>query len=99
MVAFSTWGCALFDDIVGGFDGLPEPLKQKKWIELTLEEAQDKLGNFIALNPDEVVMATEAERLRKEVEALGIKVHHFPYYEVGKIGGSFRCNTCPIFRA
>ena len=33
------------------------------------------------------------------VEKLGVKVHHFPYYEVGKIGGSFRCNTCPIFRA
>ena len=99
MVAFSTWGCALFDDIVGGFDGLPESLKRKKWIELTLDEAKDKLGNFIALNPEEVIMASEAERLAGEVEKLGIKVHRFPYYDVGKIGGSFRCNTCPLFRA
>ena len=43
-------------------------------------------------------MASEAERLRQEIEKLGIKVHHFPYYDVGKIGGSLSCNTCPIYR-
>ena len=100
MVMFSTWGCALAEDIIGGFDGLPESLKKKKWIELKLEEATNKLANFIAINPQEVVMPKEAERLIKEVEALRprIKVHAFPYYHVGKIGGSLRCNTCPIYR-
>ncbi len=44
-------------------------------------------------------MAEEAGRIADEVEKLGIKVHRFPYYDVGKVGGSFRCNTCPIFRA
>ena len=100
MVAFSTWGCILIDDIIGGYKGLPESLKKKKWIELKREEATDKLANFIAINPEEIVIPLEAERLRKEVEALRprIKVHAFPYYEVGKIGGSLRCNTCPIHR-
>ena len=100
MVMFSKWGCVLIDDIIGGYEGLPGPLKKKKWIELKLEEATDKLANFIAINPEEIVMPLEAERLRKEVEALRprIKVHAFPYYHVGKIGGSLRCNTCPIYR-
>ncbi len=100
MVMFSKWGLILSDDIVGGHKGLPEPLQKKKWIELKLEEATDKLANFIAINPEEVVMPKEAERLRKEVEALRprVKVHAFPYYDVGKIGGSLRCNTCPIYR-
>jgi N-dimethylarginine dimethylaminohydrolase len=100
MVAFSKWGCILIDDIVGGYKGLPQSLQNKKWIELKLEEATDKLANFIAINPEEVVMPAEAERLRKEIEALRprIKVHAFPYYQVGKIGGSLRCNTCPIYR-
>jgi N-dimethylarginine dimethylaminohydrolase len=100
MVTFSKWGCILVDDIIGGYRGLPEPLQKKKWIELKLEEATDKLANFIAINPEEVVMPLEAERLRKEVEGLRprIKVHAFPYYKVGKIGGSLRCNTCPIYR-
>ena len=100
MVAFSKWGCILPDDIIGGYRGLPEPLQKKKWIELKLEEATDKLANFIAINPEEVVMPKEAERLIKEVEALRprIKVHAFSYYDVGKIGGSLRCNTCPIYR-
>ena len=100
MVMFSKWGMVLIDDIVGGYEGLPEPLRKKKWIELKLNEATDKLANFIAINPEEVVMPVEAERLRKEVEALRprVKVHAFPYYDVGKIGGSLRCNTCPIYR-
>ena len=98
MVIFKKWGCILVDDIIGGYDGLPKPLKEKKWIELTFEEATDKLANFIAINPEEVLMPTEAKRLRKEVEKLGIKVHHLPYYEVGKLAGSLRCNTCPIYR-
>jgi len=100
MVAFSTWGCILSEDIMGGHEGLPESLKKKKWIELKREEATDKLANFIAINPEEIVMPLEAERLRKEIEALRprIKVHAFPYYQVGKIGGSLRCNTCPIYR-
>ena len=99
MVIGRKFGCVLSEDIIGGYDGLPEPLKQKDWIELTLEEATSKLANFIFLNPDEVLMATEAERLRREIEQRGVKVHHFPYYDVGKtFGGSLRCNTCPIYR-
>ena len=100
MVMFSKWGCILAEDIIGGYQGLPEPLQKKKWIELKLEEATDKLANFIAINPEEVIMPKEAERLIKEVESLRprVKVHAFPYYHVGKIGGSLRCNTCPIYR-
>lgn len=100
MVMFSKWGCVLIEDIVGGYEGLPDSLQRKKWIQLRPEEAHDKLANFIAINPEEIVMPTEAKRLRKEIEALRprIKVHTFPYYHVGKIGGSLRCNTCPIYR-
>jgi N-dimethylarginine dimethylaminohydrolase len=100
LVMFSTWGCALIEDIVGGYKGLPKSLQKKQWIEVKPEEAHDKLANFIAINPEEIVIATEAERLREEVAALRprIKIHHFPYYDVGKLGGSLRCNTCPIYR-
>ena len=99
MVIGRKFGCVLIEDIVGGYKGLPKPLQKKKWIELTREEAESKLANFIFINPEEVLMATEAERLRKEVAKMGIKVNHFPYYDVGKsFGGSLRCNTCPIYR-
>ncbi|MHC4177822.1 MAG: hypothetical protein ACYSWU_09960, partial [Planctomycetota bacterium] len=99
MVIGRKFGCVLIEDIIGGYKGLPEPLQKKRWIELTRDEAESKLANFIFINPEEVLMATEAERLRKEVEKMGVKVHHFPYYDVGKtFGGSLRCNTCPIYR-
>ncbi|USD63494.1 hypothetical protein J4N45_21175 [Vibrio sp. SCSIO 43140] len=100
MNAFGDWGVILERDIVGGIAGLPESLRKKDWIQITEYEAAKKLANFIMISPTEIVMATEAERLRKEIQKLRpeIKIHHFPYYEVGKIGGSLRCNTQPIYR-
>ena len=58
-----------------------DSLQKKQWIELKPKEAHDKLANFIAINPEEVIMPVEAERLIKEVEALRprVKVHAFPY--------------------
>lgn len=98
MTSFAEWGIIYENDIIGGIDGLPAPLREKKWIHMTFEEAHTKLGNILAINPKEVIMAEEAGRLRKEVEALGITVHAFPYKAVSDIGGSFRCNSCPIYR-
>lgn len=99
MIIGRKFGVILSEDIEGRFDAIPKPLQKKQWIELKREEATSKLANFIFLNPEEVLMASEATRLRKEIEKLGVKVHHFPYYEVGKtFGGSLRCNTCPIYR-
>lgn len=98
--AFSDWGVILEEDIVGGISGLPEPLRRKQWIQMTLDEAKLKLGNFIAISPTEIVMATEAKRLREAIASARpeLTIYHFPYYDVGKIGGSFRCNTQPIYR-
>lgn len=100
MNAFGDWGVILEKDIPGGIAGLPEPLRSKQWIQMTDEEAHLKLANFIAISPTEIVMATEAKRLREAIQKArpDITIHHFPYYEVGKIGGSLRCNTQPIFR-
>lgn len=100
MVIFDGWGIILEEDIVGGIESLPAPLRERKWIRMTTRESELKLGNIIALNPEEIIMPAEAERLISEVEGLGmgIKVHKFPYGRVGEIGGSLRCNTHPIYR-
>lgn len=100
LVAFSDWGVICESEVEGGIAGLPEPLRNKQWISLELDEAKDKLGNFIAISPSEIVMASEAKRLRDAIQKARpeLTIYHFPYYEVGKIGGSLRCNTQPIFR-
>ena len=98
MVIFKDWGIILEEDVVGGIEGLPEPLRNRKWIKMTLKESELKLANIIAINENEVIMPEEATRLIKEVEKLGMTVHAFPYLEVGEIGGSLRCNTHPIYR-
>ena len=38
---------------------MPVPLQKKQWIEITPEEAHLKWGNFIALNEEEIIMASE----------------------------------------
>lgn len=98
--AFGDWGVILEKDIPGGIAGLPDSLRNKQWIHMTDEEAHLKLANFMAISPTEIIMATEAKRLRAAIAKARpeITIHHFPYYEVGKIGGSLRCNTQPIFR-
>ena len=100
MVIFKDWGIILEEDIVGGIENLPAPLRDRKWARMTTRESELKLPNIIALNPEEIIMPAEAERLIAEVEGLGmgIKVHKFPYGKVGEIGGSLRCNTHPIYR-
>lgn len=98
MVIFKDWGIILEDAVVGGIEGLPGPLKNRKWVRMTQRESELKFGNIIAINPEEVIMAQKSVRLIKEVEALGVKVHKFPYYEECEIGGSLRCNTQPIYR-
>jgi N-dimethylarginine dimethylaminohydrolase len=100
MVAFGDWGVVYEDDIVGGIAGLPEPLRKKQWIKMKLEEAEDKRGNFFAISPTDLVMMTEAKRLREAIKAARpeITIHHFPYAEVAAMGGGLRCSTQPIFR-
>jgi N-dimethylarginine dimethylaminohydrolase len=100
MVAFDDWGVILEEDIEGGIAGLPGLLRKKQWVKMTLEEAEGKLGNFFAISPTEIVMATEAKRLREAIQAARpeVTIHHFPYAEVGALGGALRCNIQPIFR-
>ena len=100
MVIFDGWGIILEEDIEGGIKSLPAPLRERKWVVMNTQESALKLANIIALNPEEIIMPAEAERLIGEVENLGlnIKVHKFPYAKVGEIGGSLRCNTHPIYR-
>lgn len=100
MVIFDGWGIILEEDVIGGIEGLPAPLRERKWVSMTTRESELKLANIIALNPEEIIMAVEAERLIAEIEGLdlGIKIHKFPYGKVGEIGGSLRCNTHPIYR-
>lgn len=85
---------------------LPPPLRDKSWGYLSLHDAHAKLGNFIAISPREILIAEEATEVIKEIDRLNaqkiiggeIIMHQFPYKAVGDIGGSFRCNTCPIYR-
>ena len=68
-------------------------------IEITAEE-QFALGtNVFSISPEVVVCERRHKRIAEELRARRLKVIQLEYSELTKIGGSFRCSTCPIERA
>jgi len=68
-------------------------LIELNWFEQVL------LGtNLLALSPQKVVVDARQRRLRGLLRDRGLDVLALEYSEVIKLGGSFRCSTCPIAR-
>jgi N-dimethylarginine dimethylaminohydrolase len=54
--------------------------------------------NLLALSPQQVVVDARQRRLQSLLRDRGLEVLALDYSEVIKLGGSFRCSTCPIAR-
>jgi N-dimethylarginine dimethylaminohydrolase len=67
-------------------------------IEVTESEQFALATNVFSLSPDVVISERENTRVNPLLRALGKTVVEVPYSEVIKIGGSFRCSTCPLIR-
>jgi N-dimethylarginine dimethylaminohydrolase len=67
-------------------------------IEVTPEE-QEHLGtNVLSLSPEEVIADSRNSRIAGILRSQGLHVIELSFSEVTKIGGSFRCATCPLIR-
>jgi N-dimethylarginine dimethylaminohydrolase len=63
------------------------------------EDEQFNMGtNVLSINPDVVVAQPSNERSVKDLKALGLTVETVDYREIAKLGGGFRCGTCPLLR-
>ena len=64
------------------------------------EDEQFHLGtNVVSLSPDTVVSDPRHERINTWLREQGIRVIEVAYDEIAKLGGAFRCSTCPLIRA
>lgn len=69
-----------------------------KFIEVTKEEQFDLATNVLSLSSRAIISNIKHFRLNNIIRDTGIEVIELDYSEITKIGGSFRCGTCPLIR-
>lgn len=67
-------------------------------IEITIEEQFDLGTNVFVIDKDNIIINKDHDRIKEEIEKYKINVIPMDYSEIRKIGGAFRCTTCPIER-
>jgi len=68
----------------------------KYHIAVTKEEAFHLAANVLTVNPDHVLVGAKQYRLHEELRQYDIKVHPIDWSEIKKLGGLFRCASCPL---
>lgn len=82
-----------------------EGVKNKKALSLDYElikadrkEQENLAVNTITVEPGLIISESRNHRVAEKLRSTGSKVILLDYSEVTKIGGSFRCSTCPLVR-
>lgn len=69
-----------------------------KTINISLDEQLHLGTNVLSIAPNKVVSQSYNERINKELRGNGCEVVEVDYSEISKLGGAFRCGTCPLIR-
>lgn len=67
-------------------------------IEVDRREQFGLATNVLAISPETVVSGSHQTRVNALLRQAGLEVVEVAYDEVAKLGGSFRCATCPLVR-
>jgi N-dimethylarginine dimethylaminohydrolase len=68
------------------------------FIEVTAEEQFALSTNVLSLTPETLIVDERNRRLNKLLAKRGYEVVPLSFDEIGKMGGSFRCGSCPLRR-
>lgn len=80
-------------------DGLPEFLSGWDLIEVSFEDAKEKLGcNGLVIDEKTIIIADTLPKLAKELRNAGQEVIEMPFDTVYQYGGAFRCWHHPLVR-
>ena len=83
-------------------DGLEDKsydlLKEYEKIELTKEEQFELATNVFVIDKKTIIMNRNHKRLKDILEKKKFKIIALDISETAKLGGAFRCTTCPIER-
>lgn len=85
-----------------GFQNLPEAIYdvfgEENLINVNQKEMYDMFPNIFSINPEKVVIEKSFVRLSNELIKRNIEPIEINYSSISKLGGLFRCSTCPIYR-
>lgn len=80
-------------------DGLPDFLSDWDLIEVTYEDAKEKLGcNGLVIDKKTIIIADTLPKLAKALRSAGQEVIEMPFDAVYQYGGAFRCWHHPLVR-
>lgn len=72
--------------------------KRYHLIEVTPEEQFHLATNVLSLTPETIITDARNARLNELLAAKGYEIIALAFDEIGKMGGSFRCGSCPLKR-
>jgi len=76
-----------------------QTLRQRhRLVPVTAEEQFELATNVLSLSPETVISDARQHRVNALLRQHGLDVVELEYNEVIKLGGSFRCSTCPLVR-
>jgi N-dimethylarginine dimethylaminohydrolase len=79
-------------------DSLARLRSRFRLIEIDRKEQFSLASNVLSLSPEVVISAAHQTRVNGLLRKAGLNVIEVDYDEVAKLGGAFRCATCPLFR-
>lgn len=65
-------------------------------IEITREEYFHMGANVLSVDPSNILIEAKQLRLQKELKKHGIQIYPIDWLEIKKLGGLFRCASCPL---
>lgn len=79
-------------------DGIPEPLKDYDFIEVSEEEVAQAGACIVALDSKKCLLPAECPRVADELAKRGVEPVTVPFKETAWWGGGIRCATCIVRR-
>ena len=68
----------------------------KEQILISDEQVFHMAANILTVNPENVLIEQRHKKLQVDLQKRGIKAHPISWSEIKKLGGLFRCCTCPL---
>lgn len=79
-------------------ESLKEILSSFEVIYIDEEEQQNFGTNAFSINENKIIVDKRNKKLSSQLQQIGKEVIELEFDEITKIGGSFRCTTCPLIR-
>lgn len=73
-------------------------LEKYEKIEITKEEQFELATNVFVIERNKIIMNSSHKRIQKILQDKGLEIITLDISETAKLGGAFRCTTCPVNR-